>query len=214
MNLLEFKNVTKIYESKKGIKNCTWNIHENEVVGILGNNGCGKTTTFKTILGLEEYDGSILYKNVNIKKYDKHIFGYVPEDRTLYNDACINDFLIMIGGLKKIEGKNIQKVIDDLLYEFHIYSYKYKKIHELSKGNQQVLQIICAIMHDPKILILDEPFNGIDQHKIIQIIKYLRNRRGITLISFHQPQLISMVCDKVIYLSNGEVNEIVEVKHE
>ena len=212
--MLEFKNVTKIYASNKGIRNCSWSVNEKEVVGILGNNGCGKTTSFKLLLGLEDCDGMILYKNKDIRKYDLSIFGYVPEDRTLYHDVCINDFLTMIGRLKKIDSKSIQKVIDDLLYDFHIYSYKYKRVDELSKGNQQVLQIICAIMHEPEILILDEPFNGVDQQKRLQIIKYLRNRTGITLLSFHQSQLVSMVCDKVIYLNDGEVNEIIEVKHD
>lgn len=212
--MLAFKNVTKVYETNKGIKNCTWLVQENEVVGILGNNGCGKTTTFKVLLGLEDYTGEILYKNRKIEDYDKYIFGYVPEERTLYDDACINDLLVLFARLKKVDKKTIQETIDTMLYEFNLYSYKYKKVHELSKGNQQVLQIICAIMHNPQILILDEPFNGLDQHKINKVIHYLKNRKGITLLSFHQSQFVSKVCDKVIYLDNGNVSEILEVNHD
>ena len=212
--MLEFKNVTKVYESNKGIRNCSWSIHDHEVVGILGNNGCGKTTTFKVILGLEDYEGEILYNNQRIDTYPKYIFGYVPEERTLYSDAYIYDLLVMMARLHGIDKKNIESKLDELLSEFHLYSYKYKKVYELSKGNQQVLQIICAILHNPKILILDEPFNGLDQHKVNHLIRYLKKRNGITLLSFHQSQLISKVCDKVIYMKDGYVDEIIEVHHE
>ena len=211
--MLEFKNVTRLYTSNKGIKDCSWIVKEG-VVGILGNNGCGKTTTFKIILGLEEYDGKVLYENKDIHLYSKRIFGYVPEERTLYQDCYVNDLLYMLARIKGFDEKEAQTRIDEHLRYFKIYSYKHKKVSELSKGNQQVLQIICGVMHNPKILILDEPFNGLDRNKLKLVIEYIRNRKLITLISFHQSELVSKVCDQVIYLNDGIIYEVLEVAHD
>lgn len=213
--MLAFKNVTRLYTSNKGLRNCTWEVEENKVIGILGNNGCGKTTTFKLLLQLDNLNGGeIVYKDRPINKINSNCFGYVPEEKTLYQDCIVNDILNLFGILKGIDKKEINNRIDEWLTYFQIIDFKYRKVYELSKGNQQILQIIMAMFHNPEILILDEPFNGLDRDKLQQVIKMIRNREGITLISFHQYELVNCVCDKVIYLKDGCVESIEEVIHD
>ena len=213
--MLTFKNVTRLYASNKGLRNCTWKVENNKVVGILGNNGCGKTTTFKLLLQLEDVDeGVILYNNRPINTMNLNEFGYVPEEKRLYQDCIVNDLLTLVGTLKGVDKKDLNKKIDECLQEFDLYDFKYRKVYELSKGNQQILQIIMAILHNPKILILDEPFNGLDKNKLQLVIHLIRNRKGITLISFHQYELVNCICDKVINLKDGCVESIEEVSHD
>ena len=213
--MLTFKNVTRLYASNKGLRNCTWEVENNKVVGILGNNGCGKTTTFKLLLQLEDVDeGVILYNNRPINAMNLNAFGYVPEEKRLYQDCIVNDLLTLVGTLKGVGKKDINKKINECLQDFDLHDFKYKKVYELSKGNQQILQIIMAILHNPKILILDEPFNGLDKNKLQQVIHLIRNRKGITLISLHQYELVNCICDKVIYLKDGCVESIEEVSHD
>ena len=213
--MLTFKNVTRLYMSNKGIRNCSWEINNGIVVGLLGNNGCGKTTTFKLLLQLEDKDeGEILYNKRPIESYHKNIFGYVPEERTVYSDCSVYDLLSLIGRIKGVDLKELNLRIDQYLQYFKIETYKNKKIYELSKGNQQLIQIIMALLHEPKILILDEPFNGLDKKRIEEVIYLLKQRKDITLISFHQLEYIQRVCDKVVYMHDGCIERVEEVQHD
>lgn len=206
--MLEFKHVTKEYESNKGIYDCSWVAKKGEITGILGSNGCGKTTTFRIILGLQSMDeGEIIYDNEKIRKLSMSKIGYVPEQCSLYQDARIDELLVLIARIKGVPIEQINQRVDEWLQNMGLIRYKFKKIRELSKGKQQLLQLICGMIHEPEILILDEPFNGLDyehQQRVIQLLQK-QKKTSVILISFHQYELMHKVCDRIIEMEEGHV---------
>ncbi|MDD6468229.1 MAG: ATP-binding cassette domain-containing protein [Erysipelotrichaceae bacterium] len=206
--MLEFKQVSKVYESNKGIYDCSWKAKKGEITGILGENGCGKTTTFRIILGLQNLDsGCVLYEHQEIRKLSMKKFGYVPEHCSLYQDVRVDELLVLIARIKGIKAEKVNQRIDEWLNYFELIRYKYKKIRELSKGNQQLIQLICGMIHEPEILILDEPFNGLDRNHQKQVIDLLHQikRKCVILVSFHQYELMHRVCDRIIEMESGRV---------
>lgn len=213
--MLEFKNVTRVFSSNKGIRNCSWSTKEKEIVGILGTNGCGKTTTFRILLQLEEMDtGDVLYKGKSLFSYPKSMIGYVPEERSLFQDAYVQDVLWLVGRMHNIPKESINIEIDEWLSRFQMVRYKHIKVCELSKGNQQLVQIICGLLHHPEIVIMDEPFNGLDKNRQDMVIHIIKQLNCIVLISFHQYELMEKICDHIVYMHDGEVVEDMELCHE
>lgn len=204
--MLEINNVTKYYGSNIGIKNLSYSIKDGEVLALLGVNGSGKTTTFRMILDLlEPSEGEISYCG---KRIDKSKVGYLPEERSLYRDLTVYKQLRYIGRLRKLSDKEINEEIDKYLLLLKIPHYKYFKIQQLSKGNQQKIQLIVSVLHNPKILILDEPFTGLDVENVeifINFIRKLKNENKIILISSHQLIYLEEICDHLIFLREGTV---------
>ena len=161
--MLEVKNVSKNYGNLKAVDNLSFNVEKGEILGLLGLNGAGKTTTFRMILGLiDDYTGSILLDNKKIDYSVTDRIGFLTEERSLLTKLTVLEQIKFYGVLKGMEEDVIEKKLDYYLDLFKIKDYKYKKIKELSKGNQQKIQFISAIIHEPKLLILDEPFSGLD----------------------------------------------------
>ena len=206
--MLKVEHVTKYYDDFKAVDDLSFEVKEGEIIGLLGVNGAGKTTTFRMIMGLLDItEGTITFdgKPIDYTVTDK--IGFLTEERSLLTKLTVKEQALFYGNLKSMEDDEILKKLDTLLAEFGISEYKERKIKELSKGNQQKVQFITAIINDPKLLILDEPFSGLDpfnielfKNKIIELSK-----NGCSIIfSSHRMDHVELFCENIIVLLRGK----------
>ena len=212
--MLKVEHVTKYYDNFRAVNNLSFEVKEGEIFGLLGVNGAGKTTTFRMIMGLlDKTEGNI---TLNGKKIDYSVsdeIGFLTEERSLLPSKTVLEQAIFYGVLKGLTEKEIEERLDKYLEEFGITDYKNKKIKELSKGNQQKIQFIISIIHEPKLLILDEPFSGLDPINVEMFKKeILRLKKKGTMIIFssHMMEHIEYFCDSLIILVKG--NTVLEGK--
>ena len=212
--MLKVEHVTKYYDDFRAVNDLSFEVKEGEIFGLLGVNGAGKTTTFRMIMGLlDKTEGNI---TLNGKKIDYSIsdeIGFLTEERSLLPSKTVLEQAIFYGVLKGLTEKEIEEKLDKYLEEFGITDYKNKKIKELSKGNQQKIQFIISIIHEPKLLILDEPFSGLDPINVEMFKKeILRLKKKGTMIIFssHMMEHIEYFCDSLIILVKG--NTVLEGK--
>ena len=212
--MLKVEHVTKYYDNFRAVNDLSFEVKEGEIFGLLGVNGAGKTTTFRMIMGLlDKTEGNI---TLNGKKIDYSVsdeIGFLTEERSLLPSKTVLEQAIFYGILKGLTEKEIEERLDKYLEEFGITDYKNKKIKELSKGNQQKIQFIISIIHEPKLLILDEPFSGLDPINVEMFKKeILRLKKKGTMIIFssHMMEHIEYFCDSLIILVKG--NTVLEGK--
>lgn len=207
--MLKIENLTKYYRNVKGCENVSLSLSAGKTIGIIGINGSGKTTMFRVLLSLLNADtGQITFKNQDISRYPNNLFGYLPEERSLYKDLKVFDQVMLLGRLKGMSDSLIEKRLDYYLNFLKISKYKYNIIGKLSKGNQQKVQIICALVHDPQIIILDEPLSGLDVVNVTllkSLIYKLKEEKKYILMSSHQFEHIEEFCDDLIILKSGDV---------
>ena len=205
--MLEVKNIVKYYGNNKAVDNLSFTVKNGEIFGLLGENGAGKTTTFRIIMGLiEANSGEVLLDHTKINYQNTDKIGFVTEERSLLTKLTVLEQLKFYGVLKGLDERNIEKEIDKWLKKFEITNYKYRKIKELSKGNQQKIQFISAIINHPKLLILDEPFTGLDpiNVKLMKEAIYDLQKEGCSIIfSSHQMEYIEDFCEKLVILVKG-----------
>lgn len=218
--MLKLENVRKTYGSLVAVDNLSFSVKNGEIFGLLGENGAGKTTTFRMIMGLLEPDkGKIILdgKKIDYKVTDK--IGFVTEERSLLTKLTVKEMIEYYGVLKGMDESDIDKKLDYWLEKFEITEYKNKKIKELSKGNQQKIQFISAVINDPKLLILDEPFTGLDPINVNLLkdaVKELQKKGCSIIFSSHQMEYIEDFCEQLIILVhgrailNGSLDEIKE----
>ena len=205
--MLKLEHVTKYYDDFRAVNDLSFEINEGEIFGLLGVNGAGKTTTFRMIMGLLDItSGKITLdgKNIDYSVSDK--IGFLTEERSLLPSKTVLEQAIYYGVLKGMNVKEIEKKLDYYLKEFNIEDYKNKKIKELSKGNQQKIQFITSIIHEPKLLILDEPFSGLDPINIELFKKEilrLKKEKTIIIFSSHMLDHVEYFCDSLVILVNG-----------
>lgn len=206
--MLKLENVTKYYDKFKAVDNLSFSVGDGEIFGLLGVNGAGKTTTFRMIIGLlDSTEGKI---TLDGKKIDYSItdqIGFLTEERSLLTKLTVKEQVIYYGVLKGLEEKTILKRLDYWLDRFHIKEYKEKKIKELSKGNQQKIQFITAIINEPKLLILDEPFSGLDPINVemfMDVIKDLKKKGTSIIFSSHRMEHVELFCEKLVILVHGK----------
>ena len=206
--MLKLENVTKYYGNFKAVDNLSFTVDKGEIFGLLGVNGAGKTTTFRMIMGLLEITAGKITLNgkpINYDVTDK--IGFLTEERSLLTKLTVREQAIFYGKLKSMSEQEILDKLDYYLNKFEISEYKDKKIKELSKGNQQKIQFILAILNDPKLLILDEPFSGLDpfnlemfKNEIIELSK-----KGCMIIfSSHRMEHVELFCKKLCILLEGK----------
>ena len=212
--MLKVEHVTKYYDNFRAVNDLSFEVKEGEIFGLLGVNGAGKTTTFRMIMGLlDKTEGNI---TLNGKKIDYSVsdeIGFLTEERSLLPSKTVLEQAIFYGVLKGLTEKEVEERLDKYLEEFSITDYKNKKIKELSKGNQQKIQFIISIIHEPKLLILDEPFSGLDPINVEMFKKeILRLKKKGTMIIFssHMMEHIEYFCDSLIILVKG--NTVLEGK--
>ncbi len=207
--MIKIENVSKSYKDVKAVKNISLTFKEGEIFGLLGRNGSGKSTTFRMLLGLINSDeGDIFYNGVPITKGMANEFGYLPEERALYLQQKVLDQLIYFGKLKGMTTQDATDKAKMYIKKFELEEYEKKKLKTLSKGNQQKVSFIASILHDPKILILDEPLTGFDpvnSDKIKKEIIGLRDSGRIIIFSSHQMHNIQDLCTDLAIIDKGEI---------
>ena len=206
--MLKVSNISKYYDDFLAVDNLSFEIKDGEIFGLLGVNGAGKTTTFRMIMGLlDKSSGSIKLNGKDIDYSISDEIGFLTEERSLMLSYTVMEQAIFYGTLKGMNKEDIERELDKYLKEFDIEDYKNKKIRELSKGNQQKIQFILSIIHHPKLLILDEPFSGLDPinvEKFKNIILKLKKEGTSIIFSSHMMEHIEYFCDSLIILVKGK----------
>lgn len=206
--MLKVENVTKYYGDLKAVDNLSFEVEDGCIFGLLGLNGAGKTTTFRMIMGLiDDYTGSITLdgKKIDYSMTDK--IGFLTEERSLLTKMTVVEQVKFYAILKNMKEEDIVKRLDYYLDKFGISEYKYKKIKELSKGNQQKIQFITSIIHEPKLLILDEPISGLDPINVELFKKEILElkEKGTSIIfSSHRMEHVELFCEKLVVLVKGK----------
>lgn len=209
MNILEINNLTKCFGSLKALDNVSFGIEEGSICGILGPNGAGKTTLLRIINGILTIDAGsvkILGEEASIEA-SKNI-GYMPEERGLYDTMRMEDQIMYFGQLKGGEKKRLRNVMNDYLELFNLKGQERRRLKELSKGNQQKVQIICTLVHEPKLVILDEPFSGFDPLNgqiLQQILGRLREQGTTIILSSHNMPAIEEMCSDIVLVNHGHI---------
>ena len=205
---LEVKNLKKSFGSKEVLKGISFTCNSGGAIGLLGRNGAGKTTTIRTVIGIISRDeGEVLLDGEPFKSYYPSI-GYLPEERGLYPKLKLIDQMTYFASLRGITEKQAKKNLDFWLERMDMTEYRNSTFETLSKGNQQKIQLILSLLHDPKILILDEPFSGLDpvnaqmlKDVVIECIKGDK----IVIFSSHQMNFVEEFCEEVLMINKGEI---------
>ncbi len=205
--MLEITNVSKNFKNFTAVNNINYSLERGKMLGFLGRNGAGKTTTFRMILGVTvPTKGTILFNKRKINKSMYNEIGYLPEERGLHIKYKVIEELEYMAKLKGLTQKDIREKIDYWLKEFDIESKRNEKIENLSKGNQQKVQLMVSILHDPELLILDEPFSGLDPINVELLKKSiisLKNKGKTIILSTHRMEHVDELCDEIIILNQG-----------
>ncbi len=216
--LLELKNINKSFGENHVLKGVSLTADGGHAFGLLGRNGAGKTTTIRILMDVFGADsGEVLFDGEPIN-YNKTQFGYLPEERGLYPKKKIIDQLVYFAELKGMRKKDAVSAIDYWLSRLGMTEYREKRLDTLSKGNQQKIQLITALAHDPDIVILDEPFSGLDPVNAMllkDVVKEIINKGKIVLFSSHQMNYIEEFCDSIAIINGGEVvlsGDLYEIK--
>jgi len=204
---LVLNHVTKRFGKHTAVDDLSIEIPEKQMYGFLGGNGAGKTTTFRMILGLlDNTAGEILWDGEPIDYERSNIIGYLPEERGLYPKLKVREQLIYLGKLRGMDKTSAFKELEGWLERFGVPEYLDQKVEELSKGNQQKIQFISAVLHKPKLLILDEPFSGLDPINVEVLKKAVIDLKesGTSIVfSSHQMDHVEELCENLCILHKG-----------
>ena len=207
--MLVLEKVTRSFGRVRAVRGISFTVNTGSVFGLLGPNGAGKTTTMRMILGIYPPDGgTITWKGQPVDTTMRRRFGYLPEERGLYGRMRVRDQIAYFGRLHGMRSADAQKGAVEWIERLDIGEYADRACGELSKGNQQKVQVACAALHEPELLILDEPFSGLDPHNAEALLTAMQTlrRRGTTLVlSSHQMWQIERICSEFCVIAGGEV---------
>ena len=204
---LKVSKVSKSYNGKKVVDNISFELDKPGVYGLLGSNGAGKTTTIRMILGILSKDSGTIEWNGKPVKRENVKFGYLPEERGIYPKTKLYDQLMYFARLKGMSKTEANIAIEKWCKKLEVYDYINKPAEQLSKGNQQKVQFITAIIHTPELLVLDEPFSGLDpvNTKIIKgVIEELIANGTYIILSSHQMPVVEEYCRDILILNKGK----------
>ena len=210
--MLEARSLTKYYNHTLAVKNVSFTIKPGEILGYLGSNGAGKSTTVKMLTGLlDPSDGQIFYNGRTV--YDdftgfQRRIGYVPEEPHLYPHLTGREYLQLVGRLRGMERKVLEPKMDEFLKLFGLWDDRHSPLASYSKGMRQKILLSAALLHDPEILILDEPFSGLDVTSALvlrRLLRALADAGKMILYSSHVLEVVEKVCSQVLILRKGEV---------
>ena len=206
--ILELKNIDKSFGEKEVLKGVSFTAEGGKAFGLLGRNGAGKTTSIRILMNVFPANGGEVLIDGKPIDYDKIGIGYLPEERGLYPKKLIIDQLVYFAELKGMSAKDATKAVDYWLSRLGMSEYRNKRLDTLSKGNQQKIQLITALAHDPDIVILDEPFSGLDPVNAMllkDVVKEQISKGKIVLFSSHQMSYIEEFCDSIAIINAGKV---------
>ena len=209
MAKLSLQHVTKRYGSKVAVDNISFEAQAGRVMGLLGPNGAGKTSTIRMITYITTPDdGAVLFDNAPVGAWSQERMGYLPEERGLYKKLKVNEQLVYLAELKGLKKKVAIERIDYWLNRFDALDWKAKKTQELSKGMQQKIQFISTILHEPDLLILDEPFSGLDPintEVLKDVIEEQKSQNRVILFASHRMEQVEQLCDDICLISEGKI---------
>lgn len=206
--ILELRNIVKSFGEKKVLTGVSFQAEGGKAFGLLGRNGAGKTTTIRILMNVFPANSGEVLLDGKPMDYDKIGIGYLPEERGLYPKKTIIDQLVYFAELKGMSYKDAVKAVDYWLDRLGMTEYRNKRLDTLSKGNQQKIQLVTALAHDPDIVILDEPFSGLDPVNAMllkDVVKEQIAKGKIVLFSSHQMSYIEEFCDRIAILNAGKV---------
>ncbi len=208
MKILELNNLKKYYASQKAVDDISFSIERGSIFGLLGPNGAGKTTLLRMITGILYPDsGNIIFDGKKFNAINDILkIGYMPEERGLYKKMKIGEQALYLARLKGLSRKEAMEKIKEWFVKFEMQSWWNKKVEDLSKGMSQKLQFVTTVLHNPKLLILDEPFSGLDpvNSNIIKEEIFKLSKKGITVIfSTHRMEQVEEICDHIILVNKG-----------
>ena len=209
MYTLEVKNLTKTFGKLVAVDNASFEVPEGSIFGLIGRNGAGKTTTIRMMMNIYLPDsGEVVLRGAKVGQDFKNQVGYLPEERGLYKKMKVIDILYYFAELKGKSGREVHKKADEYLKRFELYDRRLSKVEDLSKGNQQKVQFIATILHDPEFIILDEPFSGLDPintNLLREIILEMKQRGKIIIFSTHLMDFAEKMCDHIVMIDHGKV---------
>lgn len=206
---IQFKSVSKIYDNQKAVDAISFSAKKGEIIGFLGPNGAGKSTTMKMLTGaVKPSSGKIVVNGIDISENliaTQREIGYLPEHNPLYKELYVKEYLQFCAEIHQIQNK--KETIESVIEEIGLTNEAHKKIQQLSKGYQQRVGLAAAILHNPSILVLDEPTTGLDPNQLIEIRKLIKKlgKNKIVLFSTHILQEVEAVCNRVMILKKGQV---------
>lgn len=208
---LEVRQLTKIYGPQKALDNVSFQADRGQVLGFLGPNGAGKSTTMKIATGFLIPDfGDVKVNGISVLKHPKEVsrlIGYLPEHNPLYLDMYIKEFLHFIGGLYGMSGNALKNRTSELIDLCGLEVEAHKRIGQLSKGYRQRVGLAKALIHDPEVIILDEPTTGLDPNQLVEIRKLIKNisQNKTMILSTHIMQEVEAICEKVVIINRGKI---------
>lgn len=207
--MLELINITKSFDDSLILDDISFSVSPGRIFGLVGPNGAGKTTTLRIILNIIRPDsGEVLYNEITRSKLKRSLFGYLPEERGLYQRARVLDLLVYFGVLNRLSRHRAEVEAIRLLDKFGLVDYTKRRVHELSKGIQQKIQLVAASLHDPEVIIMDEPFSGLDpvnQMVLRDTIKQFKEEDKTIILSSHNMPEVEQLSDYICLINQGKV---------
>jgi ABC-2 type transport system ATP-binding protein len=207
MQAVEISHIVKSFADKVVVNDLSFSVSQGEVLGLIGPNGAGKTTTIRMMMDIIKPDsGDVTILGEKLSEATKDKLGYLPEERGLYRKMRVLDSIIYLASLKGVDAHSAEERADELLNQTGMLPHKRKKIEELSRGMGQVIQFIVSVIHDPELIVLDEPFGGLDPVNV-ELLKgmlfNLRNQGKAIILSTHQMNEIEELCDRILMINHG-----------
>ncbi|MBX2814785.1 MAG: ATP-binding cassette domain-containing protein [Saprospiraceae bacterium] len=219
MSILSIRGVTKRYRDHVAVDNVSFEMPKGTILGLLGPNGAGKTSLIRIITTITKADaGEVLFDGERLNSYHPGSIGYLPEERGLYKKMKVGEHLIYLATLKGLEETVAKQKIDVWMERFEMTDWWDKKVNELSKGMQQKVQFVSTIVHEPKLIILDEPFSGLDPintNLIKEEIGKLQEKGMSVIFSTHRMEQVEEVCKDIVLINNGQnilTGSVAEIK--
>jgi len=207
MVAVEVSHITKSFTDKVAVDDLSFSVAQGEIFGLIGPNGAGKTTTIRMMMDILKPDsGDVTILGEKLSEATKNKLGYLPEERGLYRKLGVLDSIIYLASLKGVDRRSAEEKADELLKQTGMLPHKGKKIEALSRGMGQIIQFIVSIIHDPELVVLDEPFAGLDpvNTELLKGMLFdLRNQGKSLILSTHQMNEIEELCDRILMINHG-----------
>lgn len=209
MQAISAKKITKSFGKNRAVNHVSFSLNSGEILGLLGPNGAGKTTTIRMVLDIFKPDsGSITVFDSPMDETKKNMIGYLPEERGLYQDITLEKCLSYLASIKGLPKKEIEDRLQQYLQRFDLLEFRKSKVKELSKGMQQKAQLITTFIHQPKLVIVDEPFSSLDPVNTQMVKELLREERAkgtAIMMSTHQMNQAEELCDRILLMNKGKI---------
>ena len=219
MHAVEVNSIVKSYNHKRVVDDISFMVDQGEIFGLIGPNGAGKTTTIRMMMDITKPDlGNVNIFGKSLSEDTKNRIGYLPEERGLYRKLKVIESLVYLASLKGMDSQLAARRADELLARVDMLIHKEKKIEELSRGMGQIIQFLVTIIHEPQLVVLDEPFAGLDPvnaELLRQMIFELRNRGTAIILSTHRMNEVEELCDRILMIDDGRCvlyGGLVEIK--